>query len=101
MGKQGFVCFLAFVIFGLVPLLGFIVFYAVDGGANVTETTIMVIAYALTATTLFAMGCIKARLTGTGAPLKSGTLMVINGTVAGGSAYLIGEILAVALAGSR
>lgn len=99
--KQGFVCFLAFVLFGLVPLFGFIIFYAVDGGANVTETTILAIAYVLTATTLFCMGCIKAKLTGSGSALKSGALMVINGTVAGGSAYVIGEILAVALAGSR
>merc|ERR1712196_655294 len=92
--KQGFVCFAAFVLFGLVPLFGFIIFYAIDGGKNATQQSILGIAYALTATTLFTMGFVKARLTGSGAALKSGILMVVNGTIAGGVAYGIGEILA-------
>merc|ERR1712107_563452 len=94
--KQGLVCFAAFVLFGFVPLFGFIIFYAVDGGKNANQQTILGIAYALTATTLFTMGFVKAKLTGSGASLKSGILMVVNGTIAGGAAYGIGEILAEA-----
>merc|ERR1712107_109702 len=88
--KQGLVCFAAFVLFG------FIIFYAVDGGKNANHQTMIGIAYALTATTLFTMGVVKAKLTGSDAPLKSGMLMVVNGTIASGAAYGIGEILAEA-----
>merc|ERR1712203_292511 len=95
--KQGFVCFSAFVLFGMVPLFGFIIFYAVDGGKNANQQTILGIAYALTALTLFTMGFVKAKLTGSDSSLKSGALMVLNGTIAGGAAYGIGEILAEAM----
>merc|ERR1712000_185285 len=95
--KQGFVCFLAFVVFGMVPLLGFIVFYAVDGGKSSDYWVILGIAYGLTVLTLFTMGVTKAKLTGSNVALKSGILMVVNGTIAGGVAFLIGEALAGAL----
>jgi len=51
------------------------------------------IAYGLTALTLFIMGVVKARLIGQQKFLRSGMMMVMNGTVAGGVAYLIGELL--------
>jgi VIT1/CCC1 family predicted Fe2+/Mn2+ transporter len=95
--KQGFVCFLAFVVFGMVPLFGFIVFYAVDGGKSDDYWVILAIAYGLTVLTLFIMGITKAKLTGSNAALKSGMLMVFNGTFAGGMAFLLGEALAGAL----
>lgn len=95
--KQGFVCFAAFVLFGMVPLFGFIIFYAVDGGTNANQQTILGIAYALTATTLCTMGFVKAKLTGSGSALKSSILMVVNGTIAGGAAYGLGELLAEAM----
>merc|ERR1712000_424687 len=95
--KQGFVCFLAFVVFGMVPLLGFIVFYAVDGGKSNGYWVILGIAYGLTVLTRFTMGVTKAKLTGSNAAFKSGILMVVNGTIAGGVAFLIGEALAGAL----
>lgn len=93
--KQGFVCFIAFVIFGLVPLLGFIVVYMIDSEGFEDETggKILGIAYGLTVFTLFVMGITKAKLTGTPKYLKSGVMMVANGTIAGGVAFLIGEIL--------
>jgi len=91
--KQGFVCFMAFVIFGLVPLFGFIVLYAVQGEGSGSMSQVLWIAYGLTAVTLFVMGLTKARLTGNPKYLKSGAIMVLNGTIAGGVAYLIGEIL--------
>lgn len=98
--KQGFVCFLAFALFGLVPLFGFMIFYAVDGGKSNEYWVILVIAYCLTATTLFIMGVTKAKLTGaaqTVQVVRSGSMMLLNGTVAGAAAYLIGETLAAAL----
>jgi VIT1/CCC1 family predicted Fe2+/Mn2+ transporter len=94
--KQGFVCFAAFVAFGLVPLLGFIIFYAIDGGKTNSYEAILGLAYGLTAFTLFTMGVTKAKLTGSDKVLKSGVIMVINGTFAGGAAYLVGELLSLA-----
>lgn len=97
--RQGLVCFLAFVLFGIVPLLGFIVLYAIQGaeaeGAGSMGQTLL-LAYCLTALTLFLMGVTKARLTGNPKFLQSGLIMVGNGTIAGGVAYLVGEILTAA-----
>jgi len=92
--KQGIVCFLAFIAFGLVPLFGFLVLYAVQGTNSTSALEwILLIAYGLTALTLFIMGVVKARLIGQQKFLRSGMMMVMNGTVAGGVAYLIGELL--------
>jgi len=92
--KQGIVCFSAFAGFGLVPLAGFLVFYAVsDEDQSNNLGTVLIIAYCLTALTLFIMGLTKAKLAGSPAILKSGVVMVFNGTVAGGVAYLLGDVL--------
>merc|ERR1711998_50169 len=94
--KQGFVCAAAFAGFGLVPLLGFIVFYAIDGGKSNSYGAVLGLAYGLTVLTLFTMGVTKAKLTGSSKLLKSGLVMVINGTFAGGAAYFLGECLSLA-----
>jgi VIT1/CCC1 family predicted Fe2+/Mn2+ transporter len=94
--KQGFVCFAAFVLFGMVPLIGSIIFYAIDGGKTNSYEAILGLAYGLTACTLATMGVTKAKLTGSDKVLKSGLIMVINGTFAGGAAYLVGEVLSLA-----
>merc|ERR1719473_1607613 len=97
--KQGFVCFLAFVIFGLVPLVGFLVVYAVEPSAASSESDlgrVLGIAYGLTVVTLFVMGVTKAKLTGSPKMIRSGIMMVLNGSIAGGVAYVIGEILTAA-----
>jgi len=95
--KQGLVCFIAFVLFGLVPLLGFIIVYLIDPDAANPEDgglgRILALAYGLTCVTLFIMGVTKSKLTGNPKILRSGCMMVLNGTIAGGMAYLIGEIL--------
>lgn len=94
--KQGFVCFVAFVLFGLVPLIGFIILYMIDPGSAKDSSNIgrvLGIAYGLTVLTLFVMGVTKAKLTGNPRFLRSGTMMVVNGTIAGGVAYVIGEML--------
>lgn len=95
--KQGLVCFLAFAAFGMIPLAGFIVVYMVGGnsasGDSSDLSATMGLAYALTAATLFFMGVAKAKLTGQSTPVRSGIMMLVNGTVAGGVAYLVGETL--------
>lgn len=91
--KSGIVCFVAFILFGMVPLLGFIVMYMVDGEAARDTNTVMLVAYLLTAVTLFTMGVTKAKLASEEKILKAGVLMLLQGTVAGGAAYYIGERL--------
>jgi len=94
--KQGFVCFIAFVVFGLVPLIGFIIVYLIDPTAASSESDtgkVLGIAYGLTVMTLFVMGVTKAKLTGSPKFLRSGALMVANGSIAGGVAFLVGEVL--------
>lgn len=94
--KQGLVCFIAFVVFGLVPLIGFIIVYLIDpsAGKKGDDTgKVLGIAYGLTVLTLFIMGATKAKLTGSSKLLKSGALMVVNGSIAGGVAFLVGEVL--------
>jgi DNA damage-binding protein 1 len=97
--KQGIVCFTAFVLFGMVPLIGFILVYIIDKDAANSDNGnggVLAIAYGLTVVTLFSMGLTKAKLTGSPKVLRSGIMMVANGTIAGGIAYLIGEILTAA-----
>jgi len=97
--KQGFVCFIAFVVFGLVPLVGFIIVYLIDPTAATGQSDtgrVLGIAYGLTVVTLFIMGVTKAKLTGSPKYLKSGFMMIANGSIAGGVAYLVGEVLTAA-----
>jgi VIT1/CCC1 family predicted Fe2+/Mn2+ transporter len=92
--KSGLVCFFAFVLFGLVPLIAFIILFAVDpDGAASDEHTVLGIACGLTGFTLFSMGVAKARLTGEGSMLKAGILMLLQGCVAGGASYGVGNRL--------
>eukprot|EP00927_Polykrikos_kofoidii_P003352 TRINITY_DN1132_c0_g1_i2.p1 TRINITY_DN1132_c0_g1~~TRINITY_DN1132_c0_g1_i2.p1 ORF type:complete len:325 (-),score=75.32 TRINITY_DN1132_c0_g1_i2:208-1122(-) len=89
--KQGFVCFIAFIAFGLIPLLGFIIFHAIDPESTDGVVQLVVIAYCLTALTLFVMGVTKAKLIGQETFIRSGLMMVFNGTIAGGVSFLVGE----------
>jgi len=95
--KQGLVCFIAFVLFGMIPLFGFIIVYLIDPNAANSENDVgrvIGIAYGLTALTLCVMGVTKAKLTGSPKFVRSGVMMVANGTIAGGIAYLVGETFA-------
>jgi len=92
--KQGIVCFCSFVAFGMLPLLGFIVVYAMDkGGPMPGQARLIMLSYCITASTLFGMGVTKAKLVGQDAELRSGFMMVLNGTIAGGASYLVGDAL--------
>lgn len=96
--KQGALCFIAFALFGLIPLIGFIIFYAVDQGRSDEYWNVLGVAYGLTAMTLFTMGFIKTKLTGSSGALMSGASMLVNGTIAGGLSFVLGEALSEALA---
>ena len=83
----------------MVPLVGFIIVYLIDPNAandDIDLARVLGMAYGLTVVTLFIMGVTKAKLTSNPFFLRSGLLMVANGTIAGGMAYFVGELLAAA-----
>lgn len=80
--RRGFVMFVAFVIFGFVPLLSFLF-----GGNNAFTASIV-----FSACSLFALGASRSRFT----PIpwwRGGLEMLLIGTTAGLTAYLIGVVI--------
>lgn len=93
--KNGVVTFLAFLVFGSVPLWCYVVFYL----AKITNERHMFIACCVcTAATMFLLGVFKATMTHQN-KIKSGVLMCLNGSCAAAAAYLVGwlfeEVLGV------
>lgn len=91
--KNGLVTFVSFMIFGFIPLLAYIIFYAAgyhNGGGQlgICAATVLV--------TLFALGALQARIIRQSI-IKQGTLMMVNGGIAAAAAYLIGWGLQQAL----
>lgn len=93
--KLGMVCFLSFMACGLVPLLGFLVLFLIDGDWPSTCAGFLM-TYALTAATLFAVGLVQARLSGRPDLIKAGMVAVLRGTLAGGTGCLVGDLLLLA-----
>lgn len=90
--KNGVVTFLAFCLFGFVPLLAYIILPPMDVDKDITFT----VACLLTALTMLGLGFVKAQFTQQ-AKWKSGLLMLMNGTVAAAASYGIGYVFSVAL----
>lgn len=92
---NGIVTFGAFVVFGLVPVLGFVIFGTFsDGGAQFALTCVA------TGLTMFALGALKGKFTNQ-SKLRSGSLMLLNGAMAATAAYLIGWGIAEAFGGDN
>lgn len=84
--KDGVVTFISFIIFGGIPVL----IYVIAWGAKYNDPNgIFGIACAATALTLFLLGFVQGKITRLNA-FKSGLLMMINGSIAAASAFLIG-----------
>lgn len=84
--KNGAVSFISFVIFGAIPLIPYIFFYISDYDNKGGQFGI---ACAFTVVTLFMLGVSQALLIRQ--PwLKQGLLMILNGSLAAASAFLIG-----------
>lgn len=86
--KSGVVTFISFVLFGLIPLLAFLVLHNVDFSGSSFDPTFL-LACIMTAMGLFALGCVKSRFTKK-AWYVSGFWILFNGALAAGAAYLIG-----------
>jgi len=82
----GLVTFIAFAIFGLIPLIPFC-FFSLGGGQNFNA--IFGISIVLVAVTLFLLGVLTSRFT-IHTWYKAGFYMLILGALAAGSSYLIG-----------
>ena len=98
--KKGLVTFLAFVAFGAVPVLVYVVHFAASGGAPGagTRASVFLAACVAAAVTMFALGAVKARITKQPV-LESGAWMLVNGSLAALAAFGVGYGLDKALVG--
>jgi DNA damage-binding protein 1 len=94
---DGFVTFSSFIIFGSVPMWLYVIFYVAGYDEPDTDGVRFAVACVVTALTLFALGYVKAFITKMGSALRSGSLMMLNGSLAAASAYLVGWGLEAAL----
>lgn len=85
--KDGVVTFIAFIVFGSVPLWMYVFFKIADRGLS--SSIMFALTCVATAITMFLLGILKARITKQ-ANLESGALMLSNGSLAAAAAYLVG-----------
>lgn len=86
----GIVTFVSFMAFGVIPLLSYLV--NLIPGLGMSADTVFYASCVLTVITLFLLGAVKATFVGQ-QWWKSGTSMMINGTVAASCGWLIGYLL--------
>eukprot|EP00043_Microstomoeca_roanoka_P009521 m.90856 g.90856 ORF g.90856 m.90856 type:complete len:319 (+) comp14607_c1_seq1:771-1727(+) len=86
--KNGLVMLGAFLAFGLIPLLSYLILGEIHLGKHKSEL-LFPIACGMTALALFILGAIKSRFS-TQTWFMSGLSVLLNGGVAAGAAYLIG-----------
>lgn len=91
--KSGFIMFCSFLIFGLIPLLSYLVLSTIDFGSDETEADALFgIACGLTAVALFVLGAAKSKFS-IQSWWKSGFWVFSNGAIAAAAAYIIGFAL--------
>mmetsp|Transcript_27700 Transcript_27700/g.55367 ORF Transcript_27700/g.55367 Transcript_27700/m.55367 type:complete len:273 (+) Transcript_27700:53-871(+) len=89
--KEALVTFLAFVVFGSVPLLAYVI-ALLAGADSGNDELLFAISCVATAMTMFALGVTKAKFTKSD-PIKSGASMLLNGGLAATAAWSIGFTL--------
>ena len=92
--KKGLVTFLAFMLFGSVPVIVYAALGGFDWGEG-REYMTFVIACVATEIVLFALGYAKQAFMADNcwAKVKSGGFMMLNGTLAAGASFLIGYVV--------
>jgi vacuolar iron transporter family protein len=91
--KNGLVTFVSFIVFGAIPLVSYVISYAIyDSSHSTGFNPSFLVACLLTATTLFSLGAAKSRVTGQHW-LKSGLAVLLMGGIAASLAYLVGYLL--------
>jgi len=86
--KGGVVTFSSFLLFGSVPLLSFVLLSSWELKPILGMDPKMVLSGIMSVVTLFVLGVVKAKITKT-AMFKSGCIIMFNGVLAAGAAYLI------------
>ena len=94
--KNGVVTFVAFVLFGFIPLLS----YVTANATGASDSVNFIVACVLTGVTMFLLGAAKAKFTNQ-SMLRSALLMLLNGGMAAVAAYLVSWGIAEALGGDR
>lgn len=96
--KNGAITFVSFLTFGTIPLLSYLAFdlFHIGGGAVNWE---LIIAVFLTCLTMFMMGAVKGKYCNNNV-FKSGFFVMMNGSIAAASAYLISWLLSQAMGGT-
>uniref|UniRef100_A0A7S2W1U3 VIT family protein n=1 Tax=Rhizochromulina marina TaxID=1034831 RepID=A0A7S2W1U3_9STRA len=84
--KKGGVTFLAFIIFGSIPLISYIGFAAVPGN---TPAALFGYCIVFTGAAIFVLGVVKGKFAQADA-VSSGLLMLVNGCLAAAASFLIG-----------
>jgi VIT1/CCC1 family predicted Fe2+/Mn2+ transporter len=92
---SGAYCFASFMVFGSVPLLGYVIFLSALGN---DPDALFGISCGLTAITLFALGALKSRFT-IRTWWASGLEILLMGALTAAAAYLIGWGVEAILAG--
>jgi len=92
--KHGIINFLSFIVFGIVPLLAYIILVA----AGVRGFFIFYISIGVTVLTLFGMGIMKGKLTGS-SYTKSTIITVLLGGFTAFIGWLVGFLLDIAFPG--
>ncbi|KAJ1444768.1 Ccc1 family [Pelagophyceae sp. CCMP2097] len=88
--KKGLITMIAFDVFGSVPLLVYVFAKALPKAP--TPEALFVVSAIATALTLFLLGFVKASFTKQN-KFSSGSMMLMNGSLAAGAAYGVGAIL--------
>lgn len=96
--RRGVVMFSSFLLFGLLPLAGFVAWLTLSGSSTDSKLA-FVMACAVSGVALFILGFFKGRFVNQSS-LKSGLLMILNGTCAGTVAYTVGSALEDIVAGA-
>lgn len=85
--KEGAATFASFLVCGFIPLIAYIVAIAASGSTS--SNVAFAVECALTAVTLFALGCVKSTFTGE-RWWAAGLWVLFIGSVAAGASFLIG-----------
>jgi VIT1/CCC1 family predicted Fe2+/Mn2+ transporter len=85
---SGLVTFVAFLIAGAIPLIG----YLITNASGATGQTSFMVSAGVSAITLFGLGSAKSRVTGLN-PIRSGIEMLVVGGLAATVAYMVGLFL--------
>jgi VIT1/CCC1 family predicted Fe2+/Mn2+ transporter len=94
--KNGVVTFVAFVLFGFIPLLS----YVTANATGASDSVNFIVACVLTGVTMFLLGAAKAKFTNQ-SMLRSALLMLLNGGMAAVAAYLVSWGIASAMGGVK